>query len=79
MLSKKKFDELTDLVGYDCIICKDTVEHDEELTIDYNQENKEIRGLLCERCGNLLKLFGDSPKLFWNLIGYLDKYHLSKK
>ncbi len=69
---KKNYDiSLEEYNGYmsvgECLICSST----EQLVLDHNHQNCDIRGTLCSNCNTGLGFFQDSEFLLENAITYL--------
>jgi len=59
-----------------CKICGgiETAKHKgiiRELSVDHNHKTKEIRGLLCSACNNILGRAKDNPFILVKCINYL--------
>jgi hypothetical protein len=77
-ISEEKYQVLLLQQNYRCAICQE----EKELVIDHDHSccpkdsrscGKCIRGLLCQKCNNMLTII-DNKNLFDNAIAYLEKY-----
>lgn len=68
-LTREKYDELFQLQGGACAICK----LETELNVDHDHTTGDVRGLLCQKCNHAIGLLRESPKIILNAYDYLDK------
>lgn len=62
-LSANEYQELLQLQGNVCAICKQECTTGRRLCVDHNHQTKKVRGLLCVNCNNGIGRFKDNVDL----------------
>jgi len=57
-----------------CIGCLAPPEEGVRFDVDHDHATGEVRGLLCNRCNNVLSKAKDNPEILRRLASYLDEH-----
>lgn len=69
-ISKSEYLEMLHNQNNACAICK-SEPINRRLSIDYNHETMEIRGLLCVNCNTAIGMFKEDQEIFQSAIEYM--------
>lgn len=61
-----------------CKICKMKCDSKKYLSVDHCHETKVVRGLLCNRCNNILGMARDNTEVLQSAIRYLEDFMVAK-
>lgn len=74
MILSAEHDALFKAQGGVCAICKEPPSTQAVLSLDYDHDTGEIRGLLCRYCNQALDEFDNDPERIRKAITYLQKH-----
>lgn len=73
-ITLEEYKVLLETQEYKCAICKDVLGQI-QINLDHCHTNKEVRGILCNRCNTLLGNALDNVEILENAIKYLNKVY----
>lgn len=68
---KQEFQKMLFMQDYECAICHNEFEYQEQIKVDHDHETGAVRGLLCSLCNTGLGQFRDRLDLLEAAVAYL--------
>ena len=70
-LTLEKFDELLTSQNGVCKICLKTCSTNPHLSVEHNHKTGKVRGLVCHKCNQIIRLFDEQPEVMQRIMEYL--------
>ena len=77
-LTIEKYNEMSDSQNGVCAICKNKCRTRKNLSVDHCHVTKNVRGLLCNDCNNMIGRANDNPSILRSGAEYLEKCWTAK-